>query len=467
MVSFQGPNRTRAGKRIKHVLLLPVCIMLACTIIASVAAGHNSMTDKQWEHAELMELIPLPDDADKETKVFGVYVNEDGSESKVPAVILERHVMMNGPNEITVMWLDGDRRHNRLNIANVYPRTDTVSYRNYVLDGFVMYPPDAPAVNPSASASLGGSGSAAQGGAGGSGSAARGGAGGSGSAAGKGSGKKAKTKTVKANYMSDDQWQHAMDMQATLTPLPDTAGPGTKVFAIFVNEDGSQTWSPAVILERNVMMNTPDAITVMWLDGDRSLNQLTADDVIVRDETVAYDNFVLDGSTEYPPLAAAAGGGSAASGSKRSGEKSKASGKKAKTETEPNDAELQAKITKLEKERDRNRLHRVELQATGENLQGMMHIADAERDTAITERDAAITERDTAITEREAALQRLHASNLRANAAERRVAEIETQQTTLERGQRSRRPPEACVHDHGRCSNYQGMNAAGSSPRGI
>ena len=453
MVSFQGPNRTRAGKRIKHVLLLPVCIMLACTIIASVAAVPitNIMTKKQWEHAERMELTPLSKNAEKGTKVFGVYVNEDGTESKVPAVILENHVMMNGPNEITVMWLDGDRMNNRLNIANVYFRSDAVSYSNYVLDGFVLYPPDAPA--------------------------ARGGAGGSGSAAGKGSVKKAKTKTVPQNNMSEEQWKHAEHMAQT--PLPDTAGPGTKVIAIYTDENGVETWSPAVILERHAI----DDITVMWLDGDRSSNRLTLDDVYVRDETVAYDNFVLDGSTEYPPLASAvdpaaagggsaAGGGAAASGSKRSGEKSKASAKKAKTETEPNDAKSQAEIMKLKNERDRNRQHRDELKATAGSLQSIVHTADAERDTAIderddaiTERDTAMTDRDTAITERDAAITERDASNLRANAAERRVAEVEAQLSALQRGQRNRRRPEAGVHDHGTCSDFQGMDAAGSKPK--
>jgi len=89
MVSFPDPNRSCAGKRIKHVLLLPVCIMLACTIIASVATAKNSMSDKQWEHAELMAATPLPDTAGKSTKVFGVFVNKDGTESWSPAIILE------------------------------------------------------------------------------------------------------------------------------------------------------------------------------------------------------------------------------------------------------------------------------------------------------------------------------------------------------------------------------------------
>ena len=201
------------------------------------------------------------------------------------------------------------------------------------------------------------------------------------------------------------------------TPLPDTAGPGTQVFAIFEDDEGTFTWVPAVILERLVTIG-PDEITVMWLDGDRASNHMTAEDVRMRDQSVAYHNFVLNGFEQYPtsasavdPTAAGGGsaarGGSAASGSKRSGESSsKTSEKKAKTETKPNDAKLQARIDFLQMQRGWSVQRRDELIQNVGTLQGRVNDAYAERDTAITvitERDTAITERDNAITERDAA----------------------------------------------------------------
>jgi len=165
MVSILDPNRSLAGRRMKHVLALPVYIMLACTIIASAAAVRNVLSDDQWVHAELMENTALPATAQAKTKVFAKFPNKDGTTSLSPAVILERHVMMNGiPDEITVMWLDGDRHYTRLNIADVHVRDNTVSYANYDLDGLTAYPaPFTTGGGGSASAVGGGSGGAAGG----------------------------------------------------------------------------------------------------------------------------------------------------------------------------------------------------------------------------------------------------------------------------------------------------------------
>jgi len=198
MVSFLDPKRSFAGKRMKPVLVLLVYIMLACTIIGSAAALRNALSKPQWVHAELMETMALPDTAQAKTKVFARFKNKDGTTSMSPAVILERHVMMNGPNEFTVMWLDGDRLFNRVNIADIHPRDDTVTYTNYDLNGLTAYP--APLT-----AAEGGSGSAASA-AGGGNSGRSGGAagGGSGSAAGAAGGsqnpaKKAKTEKEPQN----------------------------------------------------------------------------------------------------------------------------------------------------------------------------------------------------------------------------------------------------------------------------
>ena len=112
------------------------CIVIALIFVTRVeAVVDNEMTDQQWDHGELMEQTELTN-PEFGMKVFVYYEDKKNPKHLSPAVITGVNTMLDSSVEINVRYLDGSTLNCRVRLENVFFRDDTVSYANWVLDGY-------------------------------------------------------------------------------------------------------------------------------------------------------------------------------------------------------------------------------------------------------------------------------------------------------------------------------------------
>ena len=125
----------RNGKPIRNMGAVPF-VLAFIAVIGVQAVVDNEMTDKQYDHSELMAETKLTN-PEFGMKVFVLYFDKQNPKPiLVPAVITGISTMLDNTVEINVRYLDGSTVNNRVYLENVFERDDTVSYANWALDGF-------------------------------------------------------------------------------------------------------------------------------------------------------------------------------------------------------------------------------------------------------------------------------------------------------------------------------------------
>jgi len=113
------------------------CFVIALIAVTGVqAVVENQMTDDQFEHSEEMAKTKLTK-PEYGMKVFVYYTDKKNRlPIWVPAVITGVSTMIDGPIEINVRYLDGSRFNSRVNLDHVVYRDNSVSYENWILNGY-------------------------------------------------------------------------------------------------------------------------------------------------------------------------------------------------------------------------------------------------------------------------------------------------------------------------------------------
>ena len=109
---------------------LVVCIMLASMMLpVSVDAKKNEMSDAQVAHAMIAPAATVL------TKGMHVYAQYGAGGLFHPGTVRYTEVNAAGNVEAMITFLDGDTRHNRVNLDQVRVRNNLVSYDNFDGDG--------------------------------------------------------------------------------------------------------------------------------------------------------------------------------------------------------------------------------------------------------------------------------------------------------------------------------------------
>jgi len=109
---------------------LVVCIMLASMMLpVSVDAKKNEMSDAQVAHAMIAPAATVL------TKGMHVYAQYGAGGLFHPGTVRSTEVNAAGNVEAMITFLDGDTRHNRVNLDQVRVRNNLVSYDNFDGDG--------------------------------------------------------------------------------------------------------------------------------------------------------------------------------------------------------------------------------------------------------------------------------------------------------------------------------------------
>ena len=310
------------------------------------------------------------------------------------------------------------------------------------------------------------------------------------------------------NQMTDDQFDHSEEMAKTKLTKPEC---GMKVFVCNTDKKNPQPiWVPAVITGVSTMIDGPIEINVRYLDGSRFNSRVNLDNVVYRDNTVSYENWILNGydprtmlengqprintgSSSCPFVAApsmnaafhgsSSSGGGAAKGSSSGAAEGASSGaaegsssgggaaqKKRKveygTDQEDQDSldennvwllesyEKQDKLIidnyglRVERDAAVDRAHQSDLRATA--AEARIAVAE-ERATAAEARIAAAEERATSTEARIAAAEE------RAAVAEERASAAVAELARVNRSTRTRNAPVNAVFDHSACRDFKGM----------
>ena len=127
------PNRNP----LRGMGVVRVCIAIALIFVTGVGAVvvDNQMTDEQFDHSELMEETELTN-PEFGMKVFVYYEDKKNPRHLSPAVITGVNTMLDSSVEINVRYLDGSMFNNRAPLEDVFFRDNTVSYANWVMDGY-------------------------------------------------------------------------------------------------------------------------------------------------------------------------------------------------------------------------------------------------------------------------------------------------------------------------------------------
>ena len=95
------------------------------------------------------------------------------------------------------------------------------------------------------------------------------------------------------NEMTDEQFNHSEEMAKTELTKPEI---GMKVFVYYTDKHNkAPILVPAVITSVNNMGKGPTEINVRYLDGSTVNSRVYLEDVFLRDETMSYANWALDG----------------------------------------------------------------------------------------------------------------------------------------------------------------------------
>ena len=101
-----------------------------------------------------------------------------------------------------------------------------------------------------------------------------------------------RVEAVVDNEMTDQQWDHGELMEQTELTNPEF---GMKVFVYYEDKKNPKHLSPAVITGVSTMLDGSVEINVRYLDGSTLNSRVALEDVFLRDNTVSYANWALDG----------------------------------------------------------------------------------------------------------------------------------------------------------------------------
>jgi hypothetical protein len=101
-----------------------------------------------------------------------------------------------------------------------------------------------------------------------------------------------RVEAVVDNEMTDEQWDHGELMEQTELTNPEF---GMKVFVYYEDKKNPKHLSPAVITGVNTMLDGSVEVNVRYLDGSTLKCRVRLENVFLRDDTVSYANWALDG----------------------------------------------------------------------------------------------------------------------------------------------------------------------------
>ena len=305
------------------------------------------------------------------------------------------------------------------------------------------------------------------------------------------------------NQMTDDQFDHSEEMAKTKLTKPEF---GMKVFVCNTDKKNPQPiWVPAVITGVSTMIDGPITINVRYLDGSRFNSRVNLDNVVYRDNSVSYENWILNGydpctmlengqprittgSSSRPLVVAptvnaafhgsSSSGGGAAKGSSWGGgaAKGSSSGGGAAKGSSSGGGAAQKKRKVVHGTTGKQEKGKEDQDSKGAECAEYTCVDTLDENNvwlleSYEKQDKLVIANYGMRVERDAAVDRAHQNDLRATAAEARIAAAEERAAAAEerasaavaelarvnRSTRTRNAPVNAVFDHSACRDFKGM----------
>jgi len=267
------------------------------------------------------------------------------------------------------------------------------------------------------------------------------------------------------NEMTDEQFNHSEEMAKTELTKPEI---GMKVFVYYTDKHNkAPILVPAVITSVNNMGKGPTEINVRYLDGSTVNSRVYLEDVFLRDETMSYANWALDGfdprtmhangqpriatGSSSRPFVSAPSMGAASGGASKVG----GAGKKRKTTDSKTGKQPMGHYM------DDALYGGMDLKTAVEELRldGVWMLKKTfELNKVKAELKKVKGENDKLCDQRNAAFERMHQNNLRATAAEARMAAALQQQ--MQTAEAEAVPASRALRIHTRTRNEDDIDSA-------